>query len=96
MDLNTLVNFSPLVGLYAELHYTFPFIRSRHYIHEPEIISDIPHRIEPGHKIPILLMIKDANNFPIILKNINISYYLEKTSGQKKTIRAFTNPIWIC
>ncbi len=50
--------------LYAESHYRFRYFFS--YLHkpEPEVIFDIPHRIDPGFPIPLLLVIKDADKYP--------------------------------
>ena len=86
MDLNTFVNFVPIVALYAELHYKFPFIKSRYYIDEPEIITDIPHRIDPGRQIPILLMIKEGNKFPVYIKEIKINYYCKEQRTDIQTV----------
>ena len=86
MDLDNLISHIPLIGLYAELHYRFPFIKSRYYIEEPEIITDIPFRIEPGQDLPILLLIKESNKFPIIINNISISFYKQSNKSNKTTI----------
>ncbi len=62
----------PVIG-YLELHYRlkyFPF--SRYFKKEPEIYADAPHRISSGQDLPISLIIKDANKYPIILKNVHI------------------------
>ncbi len=53
--------------LYAEIHYRFKLIPSRLFYHRPEIIADAPHRIGPGKPLPILLLVKDANRFPLEL-----------------------------
>ncbi len=56
--------------LYAEIHYRFKFIPSRLFYRQPEIIADAPHRIAPGQPLPILLLVKDANRFPLELQNV--------------------------
>ena len=61
--------------LYAELHYKFKWIGSRYFQNEPEILADLPFRIEPEKKIPILLLIKDSNRFPIVLNSVLINIY---------------------
>ncbi|MDZ7360915.1 MAG: CehA/McbA family metallohydrolase [candidate division KSB1 bacterium] len=61
--------FIPL-WLYAEIHYRFKFIPSRLFYRQPEIIADAPHRIAPGQPLPVLLLVKDANRFPIELQAI--------------------------
>jgi hypothetical protein len=60
------------VFLYAETHYRFRFFFSFLRKHEPEIIADAPHRIEPNHLLPILVLVKDAHQFPIKLNNVNV------------------------
>lgn len=71
--------------LYAELHYRFrlfPF--SRYYRKEPEIIADAPYRLEPGVKLPLLLLVKDAHWFPIFLESVEIN--LIDRQGKQKNI----------
>ena len=50
----------------------FKWSNSRYFQKEPEILADLPIRIEPGNDIPILLIIKDAHIFPIIFKKAEI------------------------
>ncbi len=56
--------------LYAETHYHFRFAPSLLYRRRPEIIADAPHRLEPGHALPILVIIKDAHRFPVTLQRV--------------------------
>ena len=51
--LSKYVNFVPIVALYAELHYKFPFIKSRYYIDEPEINEE---SLETANTIKFLSM----------------------------------------
>ncbi len=63
----------PFVLLYPEIHYVFrcfPF--SRYFIKQPEILFDVPSRIDPGQKLPALLLIKDADRFPVILESVRL------------------------
>jgi hypothetical protein len=62
--------------LYAEIHYRFKFIPSRLFYRQPEIIADAPHRIDPRQPLPILLLVKDANRFPIELQSVTASIHL--------------------
>ena len=62
----------PFLFLYTEIHHRFKFLGSKYFKKEPEIVVDIPHRIEPTQDIPILLLIKDSHEFPIILIAIDI------------------------
>ncbi|MFQ5640143.1 MAG: CehA/McbA family metallohydrolase [bacterium] len=58
--------------LYAETHYAFKGIYSRLKKKEPEIIADAPHRLEPGSPLPILILIKDADKYPVVLDGVNV------------------------
>jgi hypothetical protein len=60
------------VFLYAETHYRFRYFFSFLRKHEPEIISDAPHRIEPNQSLPILVLVKDAHQFPLKLNKVSI------------------------
>lgn len=58
----SLLPFIPV--LYAETHYTlagFSLIFRRW----PEIVADAPYRIEPGRAIPVLLLLRHADRFPV-------------------------------
>jgi len=61
------------VFLYAEVHYKFPPGFSLLHTDYPEIIADVPWRVEPGQDIPILCLIKDAHQHPIFLDQIDIT-----------------------
>ena len=75
LTLDSFVHFLPAVFLYAELHFRFKWSNSRYYQKEPEILADIPIRIEPNKNMPILLIIKDAHLFPVILDEVNVKIY---------------------
>ena len=79
MDLDIFILTIPLIipifFLYTELHYRFPIKFSRYFIKEPEILADIPHRINPNCKAPVMILIKDADKHPIFLKDINVDIY---------------------
>ena len=74
-NIELIYNFIPVFLLYAEIHFSFKWFRSRLFIKEPEILSDLPVRIEPGKQLPILILIKDAHIFPIKLQNIEVILY---------------------
>ncbi len=64
----------PMIFGYLELHYRFPlFPFSRYFRREPEILVDTPHRINPGQKLPLVIIIKDANKFPVQLLSVSIT-----------------------
>lgn len=66
-----LLTFLPFF-LYAEMHYRWRFFPSFIFKKEPEVVADIPWRLNPGERVPILLTVKDADRYPIILKGVNL------------------------
>ncbi len=64
---------------YAETHYCLRVIPNILRKPEPEIILDVPHRVEPGRPIPILLLVKDADRYPIRLLELEV---LVQVTGQ--------------
>ena len=68
---------------YAEVHYKWKYLPSRLFMKRPEIIADIPFRINPNTLLPILCIIKDANRFPTRLNSIEIE--LEDKKGNKQS-----------
>jgi hypothetical protein len=56
---------------YAETHYRFRHFFSYLEKNEPEVIADIPHRIEPGNPIPVLILAKDAHLYPCVLNQVS-------------------------
>ena len=58
--------------LYAETHYRFKYFISYLKKKEPEIIADIPSRITVSESIPVLLIIKDADKYPVTIKEVSI------------------------
>jgi len=52
--------------LYPEIHYRFKLLPfSRYFKKEPEVLTDAPYRIGPECKLPLLLLIKDADRYHI-------------------------------
>jgi hypothetical protein len=88
-----------LLWLYAEIHYRFKFIPSLLFYRRPEIIADAPHRIDPQRPLPILLLIKEANRFPIELLSVTATIRIDNsprvlrfTLHQLK--EAIASPFW--
>ena len=79
------------IFLYAEIHYRLRFLPSRIYKKQPEILFDIPYRIQTDN-IPVLLLIKDAHKFPLELKRIQINV---KSALSNQTIQEFTYTLYI-
>jgi hypothetical protein len=69
--------------LYAETHYRFKYFFSWLKKPEPEIIADIPSRLHQGRSLPILIIIKDADLYPVTILNVMIlcnSQLIDQTS----------------
>ncbi len=52
---------------YAEIHYRFGILSTPLFRKRPEVIAEIPHRLQRGHDLPVLLVVKDAQRYPIRL-----------------------------
>jgi hypothetical protein len=65
----------PPVFLYAETHYRFKYFFSLYKKSQPEIITDGPHRLDPDQPYPILILIKDADIYPVDLLSIRVTLY---------------------
>jgi hypothetical protein len=57
--------------LYAETHYRFRHLPSLLRKHEPEVIADAPFRLEPGARLPVLILVKDAHLFPCTIQQVS-------------------------
>ncbi|MGA3286631.1 MAG: CehA/McbA family metallohydrolase [Bacteroidota bacterium] len=86
------------VFLYAETHYRFRYFFSFLRKHEPEIIADAPHRIEPNQPLPILVLVKDAHQFPVKMNEVHVSIRTKgKTLLEKKLLHTpleLTEKLW--
>jgi hypothetical protein len=71
-DFNSLLPLLWLPILYAETHYRFKYFISRLRKAEPEIIADCPSRLSKGRELPVLLIIKDARQYPAVIKEIAV------------------------
>jgi len=60
-----------LMLLYAETHYP-RFGPSRIRRAEPEIVADLPWRVEPRAPLPVLLVVKDAHWYPVELETLTL------------------------
>jgi len=74
------------IFLYAETHYRFRYFFSFLRKNEPEIIADAPHRIEPGQHLPILILVKDAHQFPVKLNKVTITVRKEGITVIEKAL----------
>ena len=66
---------TPLLISYAEIHFHLKYLYPKYYMKEPEIITDIPIRIikNKNRTIPLIIIVKDANLFPVTINSVNIS-----------------------
>jgi hypothetical protein len=63
----------PFLFLYPEIHFRFfRFFPSLLYRRQPEILFDLPRRLDPGENLPILLICNDIDRFPCQLIDIKI------------------------
>jgi hypothetical protein len=76
--------------LYAETHYPrhLPNLVRRA---EPEILTDLPWRIEPGHSLPILLAVRDAHWYPVHIHEIRVE--LRRESAYDEELIAHVVPV---
>ena len=81
-QLSLFITISLLFLLYAEVHYRLKGLWSRLYQAEPEIVADTPHRLEPGARLPVLLLVKDAQHFPIVLQNLSVNVKNKHTEAE--------------
>ncbi len=84
--------FLPVLG-YAEIHYRFPFFPSLTYQREPEIVFDLPIRVQTGQPVPLFLFIKDAHRFPIQIMDMEVECI--PPSGKKTIIHSVFEPTTI-
>ena len=59
------------IFLYAEIHYHLPFFAGRLYKKQPEIIFDLPYRIQRDF-LPVMLLIKDSGRYPVNLVKVTL------------------------
>ncbi len=87
MNLAPAFFFLPPVFLYAEVHFRLFGLWSRYFMKEPEIVADLPFRLRAGEELPLLLMVKDAHRFPIVLHGLSIS--ARRPSQPRRLVQAF-------
>jgi len=90
MNIAEYIPFLPL--LYAEMHYTLHGF-SLVYRSWPEIVADVPYRLEPGCPLPVLLLLKDADRFPVFLHTVTVEITYSDGTGETHTL--IQNPVFI-
>ncbi|MBM3326082.1 MAG: hypothetical protein FJY65_03725 [Calditrichaeota bacterium] len=102
MTFDAIADWLPLAALYAETHYRFKYFPfSLYYRRSPEIIFDAPYRLEPGQALPVTLIIKDADRFPILLESTTIEIRpaenaIPSIRRQFNLNESISNPLWHC
>lgn len=96
LSFSELSDLIPLVSLYAETHYRFKYFPfSLYYRRLPEVVFDTPHRINPGNELPVFLMIKNSDKFPIKLEKITVRVFKDQTIIEKVfPIETLINTPW--
>ncbi|OGJ87136.1 MAG: hypothetical protein A2268_06720 [Candidatus Raymondbacteria bacterium RifOxyA12_full_50_37] len=61
---------------YVETHFRFRFGFSLLFRKAPEILFDVPFRINPAQEIPVAMLIKDADRYPVELRHITATISL--------------------
>jgi hypothetical protein len=61
------------LALYAEIHFRPIPGLCRLYRREPEVVTDIPWRLEPGVELPLLCLVKDADRFPVDIESVELT-----------------------
>ncbi len=78
--------FFPFILSYAETHYRFKYFFSLYKKSEPEIIADAPHRVDPDKPYPVMLLIKDADRYPIDLCSVKLTIYHNAGKVHSQTV----------
>ena len=84
--------------LYAETHFRIGRLPSRFFRRMPEILFDLPHRLGPGQELPLLLLIKDADRFPVELVRLQVTVEQEGeplfVHSEELRGEALQKPLW--
>lgn len=71
------------IFLYPETHFRFfRHFPSLLFRKMPEVAFDVPRRIGPGHDLPIVLLVNDANRFPVIIDHVDIACTIKSKEPQ--------------
>lgn len=79
---------------YVEIHYIFfgySLINNAH----PEVLVDVPWRVDAGKRIPVLCIVKDSDKFPIKLKRITARYGMKGGETLEKSLLDGERPLYI-
>ncbi len=80
MSCDKLIELLPL-ALYAETHFRFfRGFPSLLFKREPEIIFDMPRRLDPQQDLPLILLANDIHHYPIIPQTVSVTVSQAGTS----------------
>ncbi len=71
---------------YAEIHYRFRYFFSLLKRRRPEILADLPPRIETGGPFPLVITVKDADRYPARIDAVEIE--IRKCADGKSIIHS--------
>ncbi len=82
--------------LYVEGHYAplgWSLLRRR----EPEVVADVPFRVEPGAPVPVVCILKDAHLYPVHLDRVSLR--VRYPSGRVRELKFrvdedISQPLW--
>lgn len=57
---------------YASTFYRFKYFFSFLKKREPQIVADVPHRLSPGKKLPVLIIFRNGDYYPARIEQIEV------------------------
>ena len=87
----------PIPFLYAETHYRFKYFFSFLKKSEPEILADIPYRLDPDAALPVLVLVKDSHRYPLQKFGVRIEVRWEGrtlATIEKELAAPIEEPLW--
>jgi len=87
---------NPFFAGYAEIHYHVWKIFPKYFMKEPEIIADLPIRAVKFGKgeIPLVLIVKDADQFPVTINKLEIEISASETLQHTIPLELEINQPW--
>ncbi len=78
---------------YAEIHLTGGLWKGRLHQKAPEVLADLPWRIEWHHPLPVFIFIKDAHWYPIILEEVRVEIRSPVDGNRQKFAYHFASTV---
>ena len=68
-------------ALYPEIHYRFKYFPFSFYFKkEPEIIIDLPYKTIKGKKVPVFLIVKNGDKYPVKIVSLHFNFLFNDKS----------------